>query len=107
MTLSPHEFIRRVLIHVLPRGFHRIRHYGLFASAERRHTIARLRELLAVPTPKPEVNDVEDKASASKPLAPACPCCDGRMVIIETFARGATPWHRPATPIRLLRIDTS
>jgi hypothetical protein len=63
--------------------------------------------LLAVPTPKPEVNDVEDKASASKPLAHACPCCGGRMVIIETFARGATPRHRPATPIRLLRIDTS
>jgi hypothetical protein len=107
MTLGPHDFIRRVLIHVLPKGFHRIRHYGLFASAERRHNIAQLRELLAVPTPKPEVNDVEDKASASKPLAPACPCCGGRMVIIETFARGATPRHRPATPIRLLRIDTS
>src|SRR4051794_13430156 len=47
MTLSPHEFIRRFLIHVLPKGFHRIRHYGLFASAERRHNIAQLRQLLA------------------------------------------------------------
>ena len=107
MTLSPHEFIRRFLIHVLPKGFHRIRHYGLFASAERRHNIAQLRQWLAVPAPKPEVDDVEDKAAASKPLAPACPCCGGRMVIIETFARGATPRHRPTTPIRRLRIDTS
>ena len=105
MTLGPHEFIRRFLIHVLPKGFHRIRHYGLFASAERRHNIAQLRQVLAVPTPKPEVNDVE--AGASKRLAPACPCCGGRMVIIETFARGATPRHRPTTPIRRLRIDTS
>ena len=88
-------------------GFHRIRHYGLFASAERRHNIAQLRQLLAVPAPKPEVDDVEDKAAASKPLAPACPCCGGRMVIIETFERGATPRHRPTTPIRRLRIDTS
>ena len=107
MTLSPHEFIRRFLIHVLPKGFHRIRHYGLFASAERRHNIAQLRQWLAVPAPKPEVDDVEDKAAASKPLAPACPCCGGRMVIIETFERGATPRHRPTTPIRRLRIDTS
>src|SRR3954471_4486165 len=107
MTLSPHEFIRRFLIHVLPKGFHRIRHYGLFASAERQRNIAQTRELLAVPAPKPEVEDVEDKAAASKPLAPACPCCGGRMVIIETFARGATPRHRPTTPIRRLRIDTS
>src|SRR4051812_49466951 len=64
MTLGPHEFIRRFLIHVLPKGFHHIRHYGLFASAERRHNIAQLRQLLAVPAPKPEVDDVEDKAAA-------------------------------------------
>jgi hypothetical protein len=107
MTLGPHEFIRRFLIHVLPKGFHRIRHYGLFASAERRHNIAQLRQLLAAPAPKPEVDDVEDKAAASKPLAPACPCCGGRMVIIETFERGATPSYRPTTPTRRLRIDTS
>jgi len=107
MTLGPHEFIRRFLMHVLPKGFHRIRHYGLFASAERRHNIAQLRQLLAVPAPKPEVGDVKDKAGASKPLAHACPCCGGRMVIIEAFARGATPWHRPTTPTRSLRIDTS
>ena len=107
MTLSPHEFIRRFLIHVLPKGFHRIRHYGLFASAERRHNIAQLRQLLAVPAPKPEVEDANAEASASKPLAPACPCCGGRMVIIETFERGATPRYRPTTPTCSFRIDTS
>jgi len=106
MTLGPHEFIRRFLIHVLPKGFHRIRHYGLFASAERQHNIAQARELLAAPAPKVEkANDAE--AGASKRLAPACPCCGGRMVIIETFARGATLRHRPATPTRSSRIDTS
>jgi len=107
MTLGPHEFIRRFLIHVLPKGFHRIRHYGVFASAERQHNIAQARQLLGVPAPEPQVEDVDGAERASKRLAPACPCCGGRMVIIETFARGATPRHRPTTPIRRLRIDTS
>ncbi|MFL5334660.1 MAG: IS91 family transposase [Geminicoccaceae bacterium] len=108
MTLGPHEFIRRFLIHVLPKGFHRIRHYGLFASAERRRNIAQVRELLGVPAPEPQGDDVAgEEPAASKPLAPACPCCGGRMVIIETFARGATLRHRPATPTRSSRIDTS
>ena len=48
MTLAPHEFIRRFLIHVLPKGFHRIRHYGLFANGNRAESIAKARELLAV-----------------------------------------------------------
>ena len=91
---------------MLTDSFHRIRHYGLFASAERQHNIAQARELLAAPAPKVEkANDAE--AGASKRLAPACPCCGGRMVIIETFARGATLRHRPATPTRSSRIDTS
>jgi hypothetical protein len=108
MTLSPHEFIRRFLIHVLPKGFHRIRHYGLFASAERQRNIAQARQLLAVATPKLEAEDANDaEAGASKPLAPACPCCGGRMVIIETFARGATPRDHATVPTRFVRIDTS
>ena len=56
MTLATDEFIRRFLIHVLPKGFHRIRHYGLFASADRAANIARARELLAVPPPKAEAD---------------------------------------------------
>src|SRR3982750_715533 len=70
MTLGPHAFIRRFLIHVLPKGFHRIRHYGLFASAERQHNIAQARELLAAPAPQVEkANDAE--AGASNRLPPA------------------------------------
>src|SRR5262249_62344394 len=54
MTLATHEFIRRFLIHILPNGFHRIRHYGLFASSKRAATIARTRQLLVVPPPQTE-----------------------------------------------------
>jgi Putative transposase/Transposase zinc-binding domain len=106
MTLSAHEFIRRFLLHVLPKGFHRIRHYGLFANGNRTESVARARELLAVaPPPKPE----PAKAAADEPrvLPVPCPCCGGRMHVIEVFARGTQPRHRP-TPMRaLIRIDTS
>ena len=54
MTLATAEFIRRFLIHVLPHGFHRIRHYGLLASGTRADNIARARELLNVPATQPE-----------------------------------------------------
>ena len=57
MTLAPHEFIRRFLLHVLPKGFHRIRHYGLLANGARAATIARARELLAVAAPEVETDD--------------------------------------------------
>src|SRR5262245_12728095 len=86
MTLNPHEFIRRFLIHVLPTRFHRIRHYGLFASSKRLENIARARELLAVPKLQTEPVDAADR-NDPRP----CPHCGGRMIIIETFARGSTP----------------
>src|SRR5881628_687454 len=97
MTLSTGEFIRRFLIHVLPQGFHRIRHYGLFASGTRADNIARARELLAVPAAQSEAADT-NCAEANEPKSPAhpCPCCGGRMVIIERFERGASPRYRPA-----------
>jgi hypothetical protein len=106
MPLTNHEFIRRFLIHVLPGGFHRIRHYGLFANGSRADNIARARELLAVPTPK---TDRAAASNASEPsaLAHPCPCCGGRMIIIETFARGTTPRYRPSAPTPTSRIDTS
>src|SRR5947209_10407943 len=59
MTLATHEFIRRFLMHVLPKGFHRIRHYGLFAKASCADNIARARELLAVPKPQGEPADAD------------------------------------------------
>lgn len=101
MTLATDEFIRRFLIHVLPKGLHRIRHYGLFAKSACAGNIARARELLAVA--KPEGNPT----AAADPSKPACPCCGGRMLIIEVFARGATPRHRPTAPTNRIRIDTS
>jgi hypothetical protein len=108
MTLDPSEFIRRFLLHVLPRGFHRIRHYGLFANAERKANITHARQLLAGPATEPGVDDAMGaEAGAPKPLAQACPCCGGRMIIIETFARGATPRHRPSAPTPIVRSDTS
>jgi hypothetical protein len=90
MTLNTDEFIRRFLLHVLPRGFHRIRHYGLLASATRKANIARARELLPVlPKPEPvEAVELHDQR-------PPCPCCGGRMRIIETFER----WMQPRAPL--------
>jgi hypothetical protein len=104
MTLAASEFIRRFLIHVLPKGFHRIRHYGLFANGERTKNLARARDLLGV-SPQPDKPDDADARADEPPtsLLP-CPCCGGRMIVIETFERGATPCTRPSNPIR---IDTS
>ena len=106
MTLATHEFIRRFLSHVLPPGFHRIRHYGLFANTSRAHNIARSRELLAVPKPK---SNASDSAAIEEPptLAHPCPCCGGRMIIIETFERGRAPRYRATAPTIAIRIDTS
>ena len=101
MTLGAAEFIRRFLLHVLPNGFHRIRHYGLFASGCRAANVARIRTLLAPASPPSGA----DPAPASKEdaAAVACPCCGGRLVIVERFRRGETPRTRP----RAIRIDTS
>jgi hypothetical protein len=102
MTLAIDEFIRRFLIHVLPDGFHRIRHYGLFANGGRAENIARARQLLGMPATQREANDASG-TSDSKPqtLAYPCSCCGGRMIIIETFERGCAP----ATAS--IRIDSS
>jgi len=106
MTLATGEFIRRFLIHVLPPGFHRIRHYGLFASGTRADNIARARQLLAMP--QSEAADTNcAEANEPKPPAHPCPCCGGRMVIIERFERGSSPRHRPAASPIVIRIDTS
>src|ERR1700676_4813977 len=108
MTLAPHEFIRRFLMHVLPKGFHRIRHYGLLANGNRAESIAKARELLAVATPETEA----EAASTPQPDQPRvlpspCPCCGGRMIVIEVFARGQAPRHKPSPAAIVIRIDTS
>jgi hypothetical protein len=94
MTLPTHEFIRRFLMHVLPKGFHRIRHYGLFANGNRAANLARARELLHV-APPATASETAETAAASEPCVEPCPCCGGRMLVIETFARGCEPKHRP------------
>jgi hypothetical protein len=89
MTLATDEFIRRFLLHVLPKRFHRIRHYGLLASSTRKSSIARARELLAASPP------LQPSESAEPPdPRPPCPCCGGHMVIIATFGR----WMQPRAP---------
>jgi hypothetical protein len=103
MTLAPTEFIRRFLIHVLPQGFHRIRHYGLFANTARATNLAKARALLDVPPAPPSQPSAEPEADA-KP-ADACPCCGGRMVLIEIFERGSSPRTAPTPPG--FRIDSS
>ena len=100
MTLAADEFIRRFLIHVLPRGFHRIRHYGLLASATRAATITRIRGLLGA---VPPIDGVPPEAEASPPASP-CPCCGGRMIVIEILGRVVT--SRPGTGSSF-KIDTS
>lgn len=103
MTLATAEFIRRFLTHVLPKGLHRIRHYGLFANGNRAINIAKARELLAVPEPKNASAEPETINGSERP----CPCCGCRMFIIETFERGSTPRYRPAAPVAKISIDTS
>jgi hypothetical protein len=106
MTLATNEFIRRFLSHVLPKGFHRIRYYGLLAKSSCAENLARARQLLAVPKPqgKPDNSGGTDEAATSPH---PCPCCGGRMRIIEAFAPGCEPQHRPSATAVAIRIDTS
>ena len=89
MTLDAAEFIRRFLLHVLPSGFHRIRHYGLFAGTVRARNIERVRQLLAAPKTAERRAEADSEAETPSP-AHRCPCCGGRMIIVETF-EGARP----------------
>jgi hypothetical protein len=90
------------------KGLHRIRHYGLLANVNRAANIAKARELLAVP-PLSNEPDTAKAAEADQPCAlpRPCPCCGGRMFIIETFAPGREPKYRPNATPPMLRIDTS
>ena len=88
MTLMTDEFMRRFLLHVLPAGFHRIRHYGLLANANRKTHIPTVRELLHQPAPPPTA-DAATADGATRALRPTFVCrhCGAPMLVIETFAR--------------------
>ena len=105
MTLATDEFIRRFLIHVLPKGLHRIRHYGLFTKSACTDNIARARELLAVPKPQNERVAAPDGDEPA--LTHPCPCCGGRMIVVETFERHGSPRYWPTDSKVAIRIDTS
>ena len=99
MTLAPDEFIRRFLLHVLPKGFHRIRHYGLLASAACKANITRARELIAAPAlsmETPAQDDADPAAGLAADYRPPCPCCGGRMIVVETFERCGAPRAPPS-----------
>jgi hypothetical protein len=102
MTLACDEFIRRFLLHVLPSGFHRIRHYGLIANTTRKDNLARARELLMVEktieTADAETNDADAADGSDESVTYVCPDCGATMIIIETFERGQLP---RAPPVRV------
>ncbi len=104
MTLGIDEFIRRFLIHVLPKGFHRIRHYGLFAKPSCTANIACARQLLAA---SQDQIASADPGNLEEPPVNRCPCCSGRMIIIERFKPGATPRQQPTAPTVSIRFDSS
>jgi predicted Zn-ribbon and HTH transcriptional regulator len=99
MTLATNEFIRRFLIHVLPRGQHRIRHYGFYGNGNRAANIARIRRLLGAKAPdqKRDDSDIPDKTDEPRVLALPCPCCGGQLIIIDTIARAQHPRAPPTT----------
>jgi len=100
MRLTTDEFIRRFLIHVLPSGFHRIRHTGFLANGIRRDRIAKIRRLLdAEPEPGQMPDETASAATDEPPAQQPCPKCGGAMVIVGTFLRGQTPKCR-APPFR-------
>ena len=94
MRLATPEFIRRFLMHVLPDGFHRIRHYGLLASGTRKANLAKIRALLCIQPP--DQTDAKDTEPDVTPLMlrEPCPCCGGQMRIVEIFRRGQKPMSR-------------
>jgi hypothetical protein len=99
MTLSPQEFMRRFLLHVLPGGFHRIRHYGLLANGSRRTDLARVREALHVgaETATKAVGAVASQPSNSTPPAFVCRHCGSALLLVQTFVRGGAIRAPPAS----------
>ena len=97
MTLTSDEFMRRFLLHILPSGFHRIRHYGLLANTTRKENLARARELLMVKKTI-ETADADIAVGSDESVTYVCPDCGAPMIIIDTFMRGQLP---RAPPVRV------
>jgi hypothetical protein len=104
MRLTAGEFMRRFLLHVLPDGFHRIRHSGFLANGHRAEKLKLFRKLLDARTPSEPLDAEPDQDDVAEDAPPPCPCCGGRMRIIETFERGSAPRTKVLSAIR---IDTS
>ena len=99
MTLSPQEFMRRFLLHVLPGGFHRIRHFGLLANGNRHAGLARVREALHVgaETATKSVDAAGSQPSNPSPPAFVCRHYGRALVLVQTFVRGEAI-RAPPTP---------
>jgi hypothetical protein len=107
MTLKVGEFIRRFLLHVLPEGFHRIRHYGLLANASRVQAIAKIRDLLREQPTALAIQLADPDPLAANEVAYPCPCCGGRMIIVEIFEPGVMPRPPPTSSPRATWIRRS
>jgi hypothetical protein len=94
MTLTTDEFIRRFLLHVLPRGFHRIRHYGFLAGSNRKAGLAHIRAILGTPPPPRSTDPEPDTRAAATDVRAPCPRCGGPMTIVGSFAG----WYQPRGP---------
>jgi Putative transposase/Transposase zinc-binding domain len=99
MTLDAEEFMRRFLLHVLPRGFHRIRYYGLFANSGRRGNVEKARRLLDTVPEVPETPAAEEAQQHFKPTF-VCPDCGAEMIVVDVVAR-RMPIRAPPTSRRI------
>ena len=100
MTLSPDEFMRRFLLHVLPGGLHRIRHYGLLANANRTSSIALARQLLCAPTHDGAREQPRREDASVVPPVFVCRHCGRAMIVLHTFTRGQTIRAPPCANVR-------
>jgi len=90
MTLDPGEFMRRFLLHVLPGGLHRIRHYRLLANGARKANLATARELSRATPPTCSAADTGDQTTATSAPTFVCQHCGAAMIILQAFTRGQT-----------------
>jgi len=99
MTITADEFMRRFLLHVLPTGLHRIRHFGLIANNARKEKLALARELLGVVTAVSSVQVTDAHAASDEPVRPnfVCTHCGAQMIVVESFVRGQTIRAPPLT----------